>query len=109
MINNFPTIKVCFFGHTHIPILANTKSVQTQLRETKTFQLDPHDVYLINPGSVGQPRDRCPLAAFCIFDAENWRITFVRKRYDFRLQSTVSSGSPERGVTPDECCPPSNN
>ena len=83
MINDFPTMKVCFFGHTHIPMLINTKSVQTELRETKTFQLDPRDVYLINPGSVGQPRDKCPLASFGIFDAENWRMTFYRKPYDY--------------------------
>ena len=94
MINDFPTMKVCFYGHTHIPMLINTKSVQTELRETKTFQLDPRDIYLINPGSVGQPRDKCPLAAFGIFDAENWRMTFYRKPYDFRLAQRLIMDSP---------------
>ena len=98
MINDFPTMKVCFFGHTHIPMLINTKQVQTELRETKTFQLDPRDVYLINPGSVGQPRDKCPLAAFGIFDAENWRMTFFRKPYDYRLAQKliIDNGLPEK-------------
>jgi predicted phosphodiesterase len=85
MINDFPRQRVCFFGHTHIPMLIGTKAVITDLRETKTFQLDRNDIYLINPGSVGQPRDKCPLAAFGIFDAENWKMTFVRKPYDFDL------------------------
>ena len=98
LINDFPAIKVCFFGHTHIPMLINTKQVITDLRETKTFQLDPKDVYLINPGSVGQPRDKCPLASFGIFNAENWQMQFIRKPYDFRLAQRliIESGLPEK-------------
>ena len=98
MINDFPTMKVCFFGHTHIPMLINTKQVITDLRETKTFQLDPKDIYLINPGSVGQPRDKCPLAAFGIFYAENWQMQFIRKPYDYKLaqQLIIDSGLPEK-------------
>ena len=110
MINNFPTMKICFFGHTHIPMLINPKQVQTELRETKTFQLDPRAVYLINPGSVGQPRDKCPLAAFGIFDAENWRMTFFRKPYDYRLKAPMPDSSPRLPrIWPPECHPPSNN
>jgi predicted phosphodiesterase len=94
MINDFPTIKACFFGHTHIPMLINTKQVITDLRETKTFQLDPKDVYLINPGSVGQPRDKCPLAAFGIFNAENWQMQFIRKPYDYNSTGSESATGP---------------
>jgi predicted phosphodiesterase len=98
MINDFPTMKVCFFGHTHIPMLINTKQVITDLRETKTFQLDPKDIYLINPGSVGQPRDKCPLAAFGIFNAENWQMQFIRKPYDIELAQRLigENGLPEK-------------
>jgi diadenosine tetraphosphatase ApaH/serine/threonine PP2A family protein phosphatase len=79
-------------------MLINTKQVITDLRETKTFQLDPKDVYLINPGSVGQPRDKCPLASFGIFNAENWQMQFIRKPYDFRLAQRliIDNGLPEK-------------
>ncbi|MCY3022575.1 MAG: metallophosphoesterase family protein [Planctomycetota bacterium] len=98
MINDFPGMKICFFGHTHIPMLIGTKAVINDLRETKGFKLDRNDVYLINPGSVGQPRDKCPLASFAIFDAENWTVTFVRKPYDFRLAGKliIDNGLPEK-------------
>ncbi len=98
MINDFPGMKICFFGHTHIPMLIGTKAVITDLRETKSFQLDRNDIYLINPGSVGQPRDRCPLAAFGIFDAENWTMTFIRRPYDIRQaqRAIIDSGLPEK-------------
>lgn len=98
MINDFPQQRVCFFGHTHLPMLVGTKAVITELRETKSFQLDPNDVYLINPGSVGQPRDKCPLVSFCIFDAESWKITFIRKPYDIRQAQRliIDNGLPEK-------------
>ena len=82
MINNCPGRRICFYGHTHIPMLIGTKAVITDLKETKSFQLDKNDVYLINPGPISQPRDKCPHAAFGIFDVEKWTMTFVRKPCD---------------------------
>jgi diadenosine tetraphosphatase ApaH/serine/threonine PP2A family protein phosphatase len=100
MLNDFPSMRVCFFGCTHIPMLINTKQVITDLRETKTFQLDPKDVYLINPGSVGQPRDKCSLASFGIFNAENWQMQFIRKPYDPMEPGHRASGPPGTGTYP---------
>lgn len=98
MINDFPGMKICFFGHTHVPMLIGTKAVITDLRETKSFQLDRNDIYLINPGSVGQPRDKCPLASFCLFDADNWTVSFIRKPYDIRAaqRAIIDNGLPEK-------------
>lgn len=98
LINDFPNIRVCFFGHTHHPMLIGTKAIVTELKETKVFQLDPNDRYMINPGSVGQPRDRCPLSSFGIFDAKNWTMQFIRKPYDFRKAQAkiIESGLPEK-------------
>jgi predicted phosphodiesterase len=90
MAGDFPGHKLCIFGHTHYPMLIGTKKIYTDLRETKSFQLDPNDVYLVNPGSVGQPRDRCPLASFAVFDTTNWTITYVRLPYEIRqAQSAI--------------------
>ena len=98
MANDFPEMRVCFFGHTHVPMLIGTKAVVTDLKKTRTFQLDTDDIYLINPGSVGQPRDRCPTASFGIFDAEKWTMTFVRKEYDVKLaqRRIIEAGLPEK-------------
>ncbi len=98
MLTDFPGMKICFFGHTHVPMLIGTKAIITDLRETKTFQLDRNEVYLINPGSVGQPRDKCPLASFGMFDAEQWTMTFFRKQYDIRAaqRSIIDNGLPEK-------------
>jgi predicted phosphodiesterase len=98
MHDEFPDYRVCFFGHTHVPMLIGTKSIVADLRETKSFQLDRNEVHLINPGSVGQPRDKCPLVSFGVFDAANWTMTFVRKPYDFRLaqRMIIDNGLPEK-------------
>jgi len=98
MINDFAGMRICFFGHTHIPMLIGTKAVITDLRETKSFQLDRNDIYLINPGSVGQPRDKCPLASFGIFDADHWTMTYIRKPYDIpkAQRAIIDNGLPEK-------------
>ena len=82
MTREFPGVKVCLYGHSHFPMLVATKAVIRGIKETKSFQLDRNGIYLINPGAVGQPRDKCPLAAFGIFDAARWIMTFVRRPYD---------------------------
>jgi predicted phosphodiesterase len=98
MRGEFPGLRVCFFGHTHLPMLIGTKSTITDLRETKSFQLDRNDLYLVNSGSVGQPRDRCPLACFGVFDTEKWTMTFVRRPYDIRAaqHAIEENGLPEK-------------
>jgi predicted phosphodiesterase len=98
MFSDFPGLKLCFFGHTHLPMLIGTKAVITDLKETKSFQLNRNDTYLINAGSVGQPRDRCPFASFGIFDAQAWTMTFVRRPYDIRAaqRAIIDNGLPEK-------------
>jgi predicted phosphodiesterase len=98
MVEEFKGMRVCFFAHTHVPMLIGTKSLVRDLRESKAFQLSQKDVYLINPGSVGQPRDKCPLSSFAIFDTSSWTITFVRKPYDIAgaKKAIVSVGLPEK-------------
>jgi predicted phosphodiesterase len=98
MMEEFRGMKICFFAHTHVPMLIGSKSLVKDLRETKAFQLSQKDVYLINPGSVGQPRDKCPLSSFAIFDSDTWTVTFVRKQYDIpgAKKAIVDAGLPEK-------------
>lgn len=65
---------VCFIGHTHIPaVMAD---------ELGIFRVRQGYRFLINVGSVGQPRDRNPKASFGLFDTETYEYENVRIDYD---------------------------
>ena len=78
-------LRVCFFGHTHRRALwyrdIRGKVALRQIAPT-TMQLSREEHYLINPGSVGQPRDGNPEAAYAIFDDEEFSIRFKSAPYD---------------------------
>ncbi len=75
----------CFFGHTHLPSIFHL-SERTSHADLlvpivdSSFDLKPR--LMINPGSVGQPRDRDPRAAYSIVDLEDMRVEFHRVAYD---------------------------
>ncbi len=80
----FPHFKepVCLFGHTHYPfLLARGPGGFKNLRGTK-FRLESDTRYLVNAGSVGQPRDGDPRAAFGVYDSEEMTVEFLRVDYD---------------------------
>ncbi|HUI44034.1 MAG TPA: metallophosphoesterase family protein [Terriglobia bacterium] len=81
-----------FFGHTHLQggfMLhpgRTVKTIQCGGEEegcTLTLDLEEGVRYLINPGSIGQPRDRDWRAAFAVFDSERRRVEYYRTSYDF--------------------------
>jgi diadenosine tetraphosphatase ApaH/serine/threonine PP2A family protein phosphatase len=80
-----PDLRVCLFGHTHRRALwyrdIRGKVALRQIAPT-TMKLSPEEHYLINPGSVGQPRDGNPEAAYAIFDDEEFSIHFKSAPYD---------------------------
>jgi putative phosphoesterase len=77
---------VCFFGHTHYPCmfaLTEKGVVFRHLREDYYEEILKKGVrYLINPGSVGQPRDRIPQSAFGEYYPETRKFVFRRVEYD---------------------------
>jgi predicted phosphodiesterase len=79
-------LPLCFFGHTHFPFVYTKRDTVvegTYLEgSSNEVKLEKGVTYLINPGSVGQPRDRNPRAAFAIYDAEARNIKFFRIDYD---------------------------
>jgi predicted phosphodiesterase len=99
---------VTFFGHTHIQggfmfasdDAATIKPVYQSKDEAEhfDFQLDRKCHYLINPGSVGQPRDGDWRAGFAIFDSDTWMVTYHRIPYDVKKaqQRIVDADLPER-------------
>src|SRR5262245_42493300 len=77
-----------FFGHIQFPVVfANGRgnSVQAMSYEFDEFiavKCEAGRKLLVNPGSVGQPRDGDPRASFAIWDADRARIEFYRVEYD---------------------------
>lgn len=80
---------VCFFGHTHFPFIYTEKdgNVEGTFLEgnANEVKLEKGVRYLINPGSVGQPRDRNARAAFAIYDTEARTVKFCRVEYDIEV------------------------
>jgi predicted phosphodiesterase len=79
-------LPLCFFGHTHFPFIYTRRDnvvegtfVEGNASEVK---VEKGVTYLINPGSVGQPRDRNYRAAFAIYDSDARVVKFQRLEYD---------------------------
>jgi predicted phosphodiesterase len=79
--------QVCFFGHTHVALSAKTDAQQRleisapQGHPEFETVLDADSKYLINPGSVGQPRDGDSRAAYAIADTGRKHVTLCRVAY----------------------------
>jgi len=76
---------ICFFGHTHVPgaFVLKEGAVRRFVpgKPEAVLPLEAGARYLINPGSVGQPRDSDPRAAFAIYDEAAGEILFRRAEY----------------------------
>ncbi len=77
---------MCLFGHTHIQAAYTLEEGQIRELSGEKIVLEKDHRYLINPGSVGQPRDGDPRAAFLIFDPEN--LTIHMKRVEYNVKET---------------------
>ena len=91
---------VILYGHTHLPVIFSL----TPMGEVRAIRATPGEIihldrqtrYLVNPGSVGQPRDRNPDPSFAIFDSGRMTVQFLRVRYDLRKtqQAILRAGLP---------------
>lgn len=90
-VSNFKLLKtkICFNGHTHVPV------VFYQINEHKEahafrFEMNPEyyiledNKYIINAGSIGQPRDHDPRASYMIYDTEKCLVLNRRVEYDIK-------------------------
>ncbi|MGH9628716.1 MAG: metallophosphoesterase family protein, partial [Bryobacteraceae bacterium] len=61
------------------------------------IELEPDSAYMINPGSVGQPRDGDPRAAYAIYEPEERLVTLHRAQYDIAetQRKIVEAGLPD--------------
>lgn len=94
---------LCFVGHTHLP------TIYSYIEEEQSAQLEipvPNTVItlppraIVNPGSVGQPRDRDPRAAYAIYEPGAGTWEYRRVEYDIpSVQARMTRyGLPERHI-----------
>ena len=81
--------KICFFGHTHLPGIFS--------RHGKEKSVSSDEQYIVNVGSVGQPRDRNPMLAFGIFNSSSWSYELIRSEYPHQqaAEKIYRAGLPE--------------
>jgi predicted phosphodiesterase len=95
-----PGARICFHGHTHVPFVAVRTGPQEAprvLRQHGEIDLQADSTYLINPGSVGQPRDGNPQASFGILDTNRMVYRNLRIAYGIReaQRKILDAGIPE--------------
>lgn len=74
---------IVFYGHTHIPFIHQRTTDGKYLKiEPINIKLNTQDTYLINPGSIGQPRDGNSNASFGIWDKNEAFFEFHRIAYN---------------------------
>ncbi|MSU36098.1 MAG: metallophosphoesterase [Pedosphaera sp.] len=88
---------VCFFGHTHVPV-AFVRDTTVRGGIYSKFRVEPGKKYFVNVGSIGQPRDGNPRAAYVVHDLEEQTIEIRRLNYDIAgaQKKILAAGLPER-------------
>jgi diadenosine tetraphosphatase ApaH/serine/threonine PP2A family protein phosphatase len=93
---------VCLVGHTHVPVLFSQEGEELKSTKRIPFPVDePFEIKhksILNPGSVGQPRDHDPRASYVIYDDENNQWSHHRVSYDVeKVQKRIlAKGLPEQ-------------
>jgi diadenosine tetraphosphatase ApaH/serine/threonine PP2A family protein phosphatase len=93
---------LCLFGHTHFPITfelsaSGLATAGPAISSEAHLVMKPGSKYLLNPGSVGQPRDGDPRAAYAIVDTGALRVELLRLEYavEEAQAKVIRAGLPE--------------
>jgi diadenosine tetraphosphatase ApaH/serine/threonine PP2A family protein phosphatase len=89
---------IACYGHTHVPLVFAKTGARVAMTMNPRVELDRDGRYLINVGSVGQPRDQDPRSSYAIFDSDQRVVTFHRVAYDTEKASAKirAAGLPEQ-------------
>ncbi|MHB8577609.1 MAG: metallophosphoesterase family protein [Dehalococcoidia bacterium] len=87
------TTPTSLVGHTHVPLVFEEYTDRDELeywqpRHGDALPLEGRRL-IVNPGSVGQPRDGNPQAAYAVFDADTRTIRFQRVKYDIKATQRI--------------------
>lgn len=90
--------QVSFIGHSHLPGVFFEENYQIGYSLEQKIVLKPKVKYIVNAGSIGQPRDGNWRSSLVIFDSEEKSIEFKRIEYDVELaqKKIIRAGLPER-------------
>ncbi len=77
--------KVCFIGHSHFALYFTKEDDSCRVSMPKTFTLDEGSKYIVNVGSVGQPRDGLPTACFVTYELPSGTVQYHRVEYNLSL------------------------
>lgn len=96
---HFQDTPVCFYGHTHNPMYFSTKERKAH-RDYRRIELEPGERYLVNAGSVGQPRGDDKRAQYATYDARAKVVEFHRVKYDVAAtcEKIRAAGLPEHNA-----------
>jgi predicted phosphodiesterase len=88
--------QVCFVGHSHVPGVFSLKEGKISYSQNKSLKLENGFKYIVNAGSVGQPRDYDRRACYCVYDVDKCSIKFERIEYDVEeaQQKIIAAGLP---------------
>jgi len=88
---------VCFVGHSHVAgIFIKDKYDTIGYRQDSSIDIKEDNKYIVNVGSVGQPRDGTPQAAYCIYDTDKKEVQIKRVSYDIQTtrEKIIAVGLP---------------
>ncbi len=94
----FFSANVCLLGHSHYPFVVEQRGDESaRLVKQSSFRVRPDVKYLINAGSVGQPRDGDPRACALLFDTRSRMMSVHRLEYDIKAvqEKMLRAGLPE--------------
>jgi predicted phosphodiesterase len=74
-----------FIGHTHRPGVYSSQGNKMRELQESILTLQKGFRYIVNIGSVGQPRDGNPEAGYVLYDTEAKKLSFIRVQYNFRI------------------------
>jgi predicted phosphodiesterase len=93
---------ICLFGHTHWPVTfelngGRVETIGASERWVDRLTLRPESKYMLNPGSVGQPRDGDPRAAYAIVDTVTMTADLIRVGYAIETTQAkvIKAGLPD--------------
>lgn len=95
---NFQWSQLCFFGHTHFPVVFEQTFTELLPHFTEHISIEGCNKYLINTGSVGQPRDHDPRASYGIYNVAEATVDICKVEYDIPAaqKKILKAGLPTR-------------
>ncbi|MBU4377220.1 MAG: metallophosphatase family protein [Candidatus Omnitrophica bacterium] len=88
--------ELCFIGHSHLPLICAKGRKGVAFLPESEVKIEKGARYIINVGSVGQPRDGDPRASYAVFDTEKSYAEIKRAPYDVKkaAKKIIDAGLP---------------